>query len=186
MSNEDPAFDESLFQWETKTSSGGASFRIGWKKSATDSVIEMAEAADGGTIKAAGGLIEAAGGTTKAAGGPIEAADGGPIEAADGGTIKVLPHVKQNFGMTVHWPVQGRWIDTSKSERETSAISKYKLQKGGGLFFDYTLQFVCSQPYDYDFYDETGDSYGVNVYRVGQHNVQYKSKKPDINYVTGS
>ena len=156
MSNESPAFDESMFQWETKTSSRGVPFRLGWEKAATDSVIKTVEAADGMRSKPT----------------DVASATGGPKN--------------EDFGIDVNWPVEGRWMTTSKTERETSGISEYKLQKGGGLFYDYTLQFRCFLPYDYYFFDETGDSYEVNVYRVGQHNVQYKSKKPVIIFVKGS
>lgn len=93
---------------------------------------------------------------------------------------------KKDFGMTVDWPVEGFWTYTSADDKKKSAISRYKLQAGGGLFYDYTLQFDCFEHYDYYFFDKTGDSYEVNVYRNGQHNVQYSSEKPKINYVKGS
>jgi hypothetical protein len=102
-------------------------------------------------------------------------------EVADGGVGG-----KENFGMVVDWPVEGKWVNTSKDDYKTSAISRYKLEKGSGLFYEYTLQFDCSQHYDYYFFDETGDSYEVNVYLNGQHSVQYNSEKPKINYVKGS
>ena len=88
--------------------------------------------------------------------------------------------------MQVRWPVADKWVDLPREQEKLSGIDRYKLEKQSGSVYDYRLSFVNNQTYDYHFYDETGDSYRVNTYSVGEHYVRYNSKKPTILFVTGS
>jgi hypothetical protein len=78
----------------------------------------------------------------------------------------------------VHWPV-GRddtWIETS-GELHTNYISKYRLYKAPFSDFDCILGiYSVRNGVKYTFYDESGDSYLVTVYRIGEHYIQLNSE----------
>jgi hypothetical protein len=92
---------------------------------------------------------------------------------------------KEDFGISVIWPVEGKWVTTPLDFVNSTGIGRYKLLYYDGTIYDYRLEFSTSQTYNYHFHDETGDSYKCNVYEPGYHYVDYNSKKPTIIYITG-
>ncbi|GJE85920.1 hypothetical protein PsYK624_020000 [Phanerochaete sordida] len=114
----------------------------------------------------------------------IEYEIGVPVKAAnDVGE----PHSHgPDFGMTVLWSVANTWIDLPRDQMVKSGIERYNLSTQSGSFYDYRLTFANNQTYDFHFWDETGDSYRVNTFSIGEHYVRFNSDKPTIVYVTGS
>jgi hypothetical protein len=109
--------------------------------------------------------------------------DGGP-----GGQSR-----KSDFGIAVNWPVgPNTWITTDSSFLATTGISRYKLHSNdaapgnnvGG--YAYRLEFSNEEHYDYNFFDEEGDSYRCNTFSNTDHFVRYNSDKPTIAYIKGS
>ena len=93
---------------------------------------------------------------------------------------------KKDFGVAVSWPIVGTWTNTTDEVKARAAITRYKLWESNAIGGKYTLQFTSTEHYNYHFYDETGDSYGVNTWSNGDRFVQYDSDEPKIAYITGS
>ncbi|PUU78395.1 hypothetical protein B9Z19DRAFT_1126819 [Tuber borchii] len=99
----------------------------------------------------------------------------------------VAPASGKSFSIEVNWPVGSGWVKTTDEVRTTAGITQYNLSTTpGGSIFQYFLQFNNTDTYDYEFYDETGDSYEVNTFTTRTHSVQYNSDKPTIVRITGS
>lgn len=94
-----------------------------------------------------------------------------------------------DFDMVVDWKYtrSGHWVDTSISERETLAITRYLLGPNVASFYANILQFTPTKKYNYFFEDETGDIYQCNVFDTDKdrHSVSFNSKKPNIVRVMG-
>lgn len=116
----------------------------------------------------------------------IDCAEEENVVAAKVGNSKA----KEDFGIAVNWPVDRNWVDLSADDADTTGISSYQLWKSNSILYTYTLHIVNDvhddYHYNYDFFDETGDSYSLNTYTNGDHYVQYNSAKPTITYVRGS
>ena len=97
---------------------------------------------------------------------------------------------KPPFNIAVNWPAtdNDHWIVQDSSFIAETGISRYSLNKKRPWYKIYKkiLNFTCQVHYDYYFTDETGDIYECNVYRNGNHYVQYNSDKPNIMNVKGS
>lgn len=102
---------------------------------------------------------------------------------------------KSDFGISCNWPVAAEpadWITTASSFKTTTAISRYKLHSNAAASGDnvggyaYRLEFSNEEHYDYDFFDEEGDSYGCNTFSNTDHFIRYNSDKPTIAYIKGS
>ncbi|MFC5045571.1 hypothetical protein ACFSTE_18635 [Aquimarina hainanensis] len=97
---------------------------------------------------------------------------------------------KTPFSIEVYWPAtdNDNWIVQDSSFIATTGISRYSLNKDRPWYKVYKkiLNFTCQVHYDYYFTDETGDIYECNVFRNGNHYVQYNSDKPNIIHVKGS
>jgi len=92
---------------------------------------------------------------------------------------------KKDFGIGVSWPpTGGSWVQTPSIVRARAAITRYSLGPCSGAW-KYELYFTNTEHYHYYFYDETGDYYGVNTFRNGDHYVRYNSSAPDIVYISG-
>ncbi|GJE85921.1 hypothetical protein PsYK624_020010 [Phanerochaete sordida] len=106
--------------------------------------------------------------------------------AAAGGDAPAPQSHGDDFGMKVQWPVENKWVDLPRDQEKMSGIDRVNVSTQSGSVYDYRFSFVNNQTYDYHFHDETGDSYRVNTYSVGEHFFRFNSKKPTIVYVTGS
>lgn len=96
-------------------------------------------------------------------------------------------YTKEDFGMSVVWPVsENKWVDASSDVKSTAGISQYKLHSSGSPFFDYVLEFSNTEAYRYYFSDKTGDRYEVNAYNNKDQFVRFNSKKPTILFISGS
>ncbi|KAL8810515.1 MAG: hypothetical protein Q9223_007739 [Gallowayella weberi] len=99
----------------------------------------------------------------------------------------IAPTGKNDFGISVDWRLgSGSWNKPSESEQRTTGISDYSLHESSSPFYDYVLEFMNTETYDFHFYDHTGDSYEVNTGSLGSHLVRYNSDKPGIAFVTGN
>jgi len=97
------------------------------------------------------------------------------------------PAAGKPFSIDVNWPVGGGWVKTTDDVRTTAGITQYNLSATpDGANYQYILQFNNTDTYDYEFYDETNDSYEVNTWLDRTHFVQYDSDKPTIVRITGS
>jgi len=80
----------------------------------------------------------------------------------------------------VSWPVgDNTWKTPSQSVIDKFDISQYYLTTNSG-WYDYVLHIQNTQDWDYTFYDQTGDDYGLNCFATGDHYVSYNSKQPEI------
>jgi len=95
------------------------------------------------------------------------------------------PAEGEDFGITVNWPVGGGWTQTTEDVKTTAAITQYNIAEVDGDTYKYTLEFTNTDTYDYKFFDQTGDSYGVNTWQNRTHYVKYNSEKPTIVYISG-
>jgi hypothetical protein len=96
---------------------------------------------------------------------------------------------KERFGVAVNWPVgqKDQWVGVDAALTAKTGITRYNLYFDEGILFDYTLQISTNTDYDYEFYDETGDNYGINVSRTGSdHWVNYKSEHPTVVFIKGT
>ena len=83
------------------------------------------------------------------------------------------PMGKTDFGISCNWPVGGNdWITTESSFKTTTAISRYKLHSNADMSGDnvggyaYRLDFSNEEHYDYEFFDQEGDSYRCNTLAI--------------------
>ncbi|MEV4666056.1 hypothetical protein AB0J85_29430 [Micromonospora echinofusca] len=115
----------------------------------------------------------------------------GEPDADQGGSA--APEGKTDFGISCNWPVgANEWITTEASFKTTTAISRYKLHSNADMpgeevgDYAYRLEFSNEEHYDYDFFDQEGDSYRCNTFSNTDHFVRYNSEKPTIAYIKGS
>lgn len=93
---------------------------------------------------------------------------------------------KQDFGIDVNWPVgDTTWKYLSQADAATTGITRYRLYPSTSDDYAYELDFTNTEHYDYQFWDQTGDYYGVNTFRDGDHYVRYDSNLPKIVYIRG-
>lgn len=90
------------------------------------------------------------------------------------------------FDKYVTWPVGNNdWKSTSDIQA-TIGISRYYLTRNpGGYLYDFLLVFTNTENYNFYFCDNEIDCYQCNCYRKKDHYVEYNSKRPDIQRVTG-
>jgi hypothetical protein len=94
---------------------------------------------------------------------------------------------KKAFAIAVNWPVGDKsWKTTSPDVQTTAAITHYRLFWKGNDISPYILWFTNTEHYHYYFIDETGDEYGNNTFRNGNHYIEYSSVKPNIICIKGS
>ncbi|KIM35554.1 hypothetical protein M413DRAFT_449695 [Hebeloma cylindrosporum] len=107
---------------------------------------------------------------------------------AAGRGLKAEKPSKEDFGVDVNWPVDGKWYQTSSDFKSLTGITNYMVSKNDSFIaiFDYVISFKTDESYDYHFEDETGDRYECNVYLTSTtHYISYNSKKPTIINITG-
>ena len=93
---------------------------------------------------------------------------------------------KQPFGIVVDWPVgDTTWKYLSDAVAATTGITRYRLYPSTGDSNLYELDFTNTEHYNYQFWDLTGDYYGVNTFLNSDHYVKYSSKLPRIVYIRG-
>ena len=90
-------------------------------------------------------------------------------------------------GVSVNW-TYGTSGAPSNDVQNRTAITWYKLDKAEWWSpFQYKLTINCSDSYDYEFKDGTGDTYKLNVWQnAGSHEVEYRSSNPTIVSISGS
>ncbi|KAF4965851.1 hypothetical protein FSARC_6371 [Fusarium sarcochroum] len=91
------------------------------------------------------------------------------------------------FNVQVNWPV-GSEGAPSQEVQDRTAITWYKLEKlGFWNFYDYRLTIATQDTYNYTFFDQEPDYYGLNVFDTrGTHSVEFKSGNPTIRSITGT
>lgn len=81
----------------------------------------------------------------------------------------------------IYWPVSTpTWLKPAQRIIDQVDISRYYVTKNPGWWYDYILYITNTENWSYTFYDETGDSYGLNCYQQGDHYVAYDSTQPTI------
>ncbi|KAF7563163.1 hypothetical protein G7046_g952 [Stylonectria norvegica] len=103
---------------------------------------------------------------------------GGDAVAASGPKFSSVP---------LHWTV-GSSGSTSDEIRNKTAITWYKLDKAPWYSVKkYRLSINTEDTYDYEFFDEEPDEYGLNVWQTaGTHTVEFDSERPTIVSVSGT
>lgn len=101
--------------------------------------------------------------------------------------LRASSDTKNPFTMVVNWALTDPevWTNTTNSERDESAITRYSVGKSSNPLYSYHLRFTNLKHYDYYFVDETGDQYEVNCFSNSNHFVRYNSSNPTIVYVKG-
>ncbi|KAE8153924.1 hypothetical protein BDV25DRAFT_136491 [Aspergillus avenaceus] len=82
------------------------------------------------------------------------------------------------------WKVTNAWTNTDSVFQRETGISRWRVNDGG-LFYTYEIQIDVVEVQGviggtYVFYDSTGDSYNLMVFREGIHSVSYNSADPYI------
>ncbi|KAK4930442.1 hypothetical protein LTR66_016106 [Elasticomyces elasticus] len=90
-------------------------------------------------------------------------------------------------GQSVYWTTGSSGNTTTDVSNKTS-ITWYKLGKAPWYSpYTWELTINCTDTYDFEFHDESGDKYELNVYlNSGSHYVQYSSGQPTITSIDGS
>lgn len=93
---------------------------------------------------------------------------------------------KSDFGVICNWvpTLNKEWKMTDHEFSSTTGISQYSVNQRSGIY-KYIIHFSNDLPYDYYFYDETGDSYRCNTYKMRDHWVRYNSSQPNIIFIKG-
>ena len=91
------------------------------------------------------------------------------------------------FGTCVVWTLgDDSWKSTSSDFQATTGLSRWSLHHSSHPLYDFVLEFTNTQPYNYYFYDQEGDSYQVNTYKMTDHLVRYNSNKPNLAFAKGT
>ena len=100
-------------------------------------------------------------------------------------TVTAVSHGSP-FNRSVDWPVDDKWHNTSDDFAAETGITSYIVGNSSNPIFDYYIQFITNQDYDYFFTDESPDTYENNVSDTSEdHITRYNSDKPTIKFVTG-
>lgn len=101
---------------------------------------------------------------------------------------------RASFDIAVNWPANSKltWIDKNDDFYKKTGIKCFRMWASGNPFYTYEVGVITDVPYHYTFYDETGDSYSLNVIFTGSdmqsgkmHDVMYNSDRPTIVRIVG-
>lgn len=167
-----PQVDDSEMYWQEATSRNGKKYRIGVPKSDYPDLSEQ-EVKDLLGAPKQGPPEE-----------PLDSiaglGDGGRL-GVGGKPIRMITHDTGND--PIYWPYTGNddsWKGVAPRIKDLFDIKQYCLCKNFGGWYDNKLWIDITEEWNYDFYDETNDSYRIYTYRTGTHSVTYDSKKPTI------
>ncbi|ETS80702.1 hypothetical protein PFICI_08231 [Pestalotiopsis fici W106-1] len=90
------------------------------------------------------------------------------------------------FVVEVDWPVDNEWHQTSQDFANETGITAYQVGTSYSPFYIYFVEIVTNEHYNYKFYDQTGESYDLDVFVDGDHVIRYNSQQPTIGQISGS
>jgi hypothetical protein len=167
-----PQVDDSEMYWHEATSKNGKKYRVGVLKSDYPDLSEQ-EVKD---------LL----GASKQ--GPPEGSLDSISGLGDGkrlgsGGKPIMEIVHSTGDNPIYWPYtrnDDSWKKPAQRVRDKFDIKLYSLSMNHLGYYNHKLRIDIAQRWNYDFYDEAGDSYRIYTYRTGVHSVTYDSEQPTI------